>query len=122
MNIMLSAKEKHPVTQADVCGSLNLSDKKVLFVFGLANSRGENKVYLHSNGGVSSDFLASHDLEDYSYSENGDRTPELVEPFLASWTRQGFEVAIVGLSKNLRQKDAASYKRLLEEIYAEVLG
>ena len=123
MNIILSNKEKHPASQAEVCASLDLADKKVLFVFGLANSKGDNKVYVNSGDGLDGAFLRLHNLKEYSYLDEGEDTPELLEPTLKFWERQGFEVAVVGISKNVRRSgDAGLYKLLLQELHSALLG
>lgn len=123
MNIILSTKEKHPITQAEIQNVVDLNEKKVLFVYGLAGSRGDNHVSSSSMGDTLAAHVASLGLSVYNPEDEGDDRPALEDTVKAFWEREGFQVACVGISKNVRiSKTASDYKALLSGLFTKLFS
>ena len=121
MNIILSTKENHPVSQAELGSVVDLNEKKVLFVYGLANSRGEGKISSSIVTGAFSGKVANAGYDVYNPEDEGNDTPEVVDTVRAFWEREGFQVAVVGIAKNIRAtKLAADYTLLLRELHTAI--
>ena len=123
MNIVLSKNEKHPATQVDLTPTVNLEDKKVLFVYGLGRRRGDNKVSASLTTSRLEDLLHAKSYVLYSPEDDGDDTPEIQGKVSEFWASQGFQVSCVGISRNLRDNmNVVDYKNLLTEIHNSTFG
>lgn len=123
MNIILSKKEKHPTMQGEITQAINLDDKKVLFVYGLAGSRGDNLVSCSIPSDRFNTSVAAKGLTVYNIEDSGDGTPDVEGTVRAYWEREGFQVALVGISKNVRtSKNTAEYRLILADLHAAIFG
>lgn len=116
MNIILNKNEVQPVTQAEVGASLNLEEKKVLFVYGLGNSRGDNHVSSSTDSSRIAEVIHGKNYEVLEFDDSG---PNIESKATEFWESQGFAINCVGIAKNIRRTmTGVDYKQFLHDLYS----
>lgn len=113
MNIVLSASEKHPLTQEIL--EMDPQNRDMLVVFGLAKTRGDNKVFCDH---VNADLIAFLNEKQIGLLQPTDGTTlPLAQNTKAIFEGRGFQVTLLGMAYNIRQEwTPEKYREFLDGV------